>query len=540
MALLRRARKPGGRVDSGRLDEAERTYREILAMLQAQPISPQQQGRVAVAYHRLGMVAQDRGRLDEAADWYARSLAIVEELGDRPGLAVSYHQLGTVAYQRGRLDEAADWSARSLAIAEELGDRPRWRAATTSSATSRISGGGWMRPRTGTPGPWPSPRSSATGRGWRAATTSSAWSRRTGGGWMRPRTGTPGPWPSRRSSATGPGWRSIYHQLGAVAYLRGRLDEAADWSARSLAITEELGDRPGMAVGYHQLGNVAYQRGRLDEAADWYARSLAITEELGDRPGMADGYHQLGMVAQDRGRLDEAADWYARSLAIVEELGDRPGMALRYGQLGLLAEARGSPGHALEWTVRCMALFDEFPDPIHRARSRSPCPADPPARNPSSGGLLAEGHRRPAARCCTRLRPLLRPRHPRHSRRSRPMSDPIAVAARAAAQQLETEAGPGLVTEVEAVLATREFPAAPPQYVDPVALASLIIAIASLAWTVYTDLKKHTATPSAEVVARTIRVTRRDQGQAAAADHIIEVVVTETLRAAAGQEQVEG
>ena len=190
-------------MDSGRLDAAERTYREILAMLQAQPASPQQQGNLAVIYHQLGMVAQDRGRLDEAADWYARSLAISEELGDRPGMAASYHQLGMVAQDRGRLDEAADWYARSLAIKEELGDRPGMAAATTSSAWSRRTGGGWMRPRTGTPGPWPSRRSSATGPGWRPATTSSAWSRRTGGGWMRPRTGTPGPWPSARSSATG-------------------------------------------------------------------------------------------------------------------------------------------------------------------------------------------------------------------------------------------------------------------------------------------------------------------------------------------------
>lgn len=87
---------------------------------------------------------------------------------------------------------------------------------------------------------------------------------------------------------------------------------------------------------------------------------------------------------------------------------------------------------------------------------------------------------------------------------------------------------------------TRESPSAPPQYLDPVAMASLIVAIASLAWTVYTDLKKRTAKPSAEVVARTVRVTRREQGQADGQDHIIEVVVTEALRAAAGQEHAEG
>ncbi len=295
-----------------------------------------------------------------------------------------------------------------------------------------------------------------------------------------------------------------------------------------------------MAISYHQLGMIAQERGRLDEAADWYARSLAIEEELGDRPGMASSYHQLGMVAQRRGRLDEAAEWYARSLAIEEELGDRRAMANSYGQLGLLAEARGNSDQALEWTVRCVALFDDFPHP-----STGPGP-DHLARLTHQLGikaleaLLAEGHRRPAARRRTRLRPLLPPGSRRHARRSRPMNDPVGIAARAAAQQLQAEAAPGLVVEVEAVLATRESPSAPPQYVDPIALASLIVAIASLAWTVYNDLKKRTAQPAAEVVARTVRVTRHDQGQAAAPDHVVEVVVTETIRAAADQERTEG
>src|SRR5258708_8667946 len=115
----------GGRqLSSGHLDAADRTYGDILAMLQAQPASPPQQHRLAVAYHQLGWVAQDRGRPDEAAGWYARSLAITEELGDRPAMASSYHQLGNLAQIRGRQDEAPDWNARSLAIPADLPHRP--------------------------------------------------------------------------------------------------------------------------------------------------------------------------------------------------------------------------------------------------------------------------------------------------------------------------------------------------------------------------------------------------------------------------------
>ena len=124
---------------------------------------------------------------------------------------------------------------------------------------------------------------------------------------------------------------------------------------------------------------------------------------------MAVSYHELGMVAQDRGRLEEAADWYARSLAIKEELDDRPKMALTYSQLGLLAEEQDSPGEALEWTVRCVALFDDVPHPGIGDRPWPARPPDPSAGLRDAGGLLAAGHRRPAAWRRTRLRPLSSP-----------------------------------------------------------------------------------------------------------------------------------
>ena len=38
------------------------------------------------------------------------------------------------AQDRGRLDEADDWYRKSLTIEEELGNRPAWRSPTTSSA----------------------------------------------------------------------------------------------------------------------------------------------------------------------------------------------------------------------------------------------------------------------------------------------------------------------------------------------------------------------------------------------------------------------
>jgi tetratricopeptide (TPR) repeat protein len=166
-----------------------------------------------------------------------------------------------------------------------------------------------------------------------------------------------------------PGMARSYHHLGRAEEERGQMDKAEQWYLKSLEIDEQVGDRPGIASSYHQLGIVEQVRGRMDEAEQWYLKSLEISEQLGDRPGMARSYHHLGIVAQKRQQMDVAEQWYLKSLEIEEQLGDQPGMARSYGQLGLLAEAKGQDLEALQWTIRCVALFDEFP---HRATGPGP------------------------------------------------------------------------------------------------------------------------------------------------------------------------
>jgi len=114
------------------------------------------------------------------------------------------------------------------------------------------------------------------------------------------------------------------------------------------------------------------------------------------------------------------------------------------------------------------------------------------------------------------------------------MIDPIAVVARATAQQLDSEGRLGLMAEVEVALADRRIAQTPSQYSDPAAIASLIVSIASFAWTVYTDLKMRTGKPTTE-----IRITLKEKVQAAGPDHIVDVVVTQAIRVADDQDRAE-
>ncbi len=117
------------------------------------------------------------------------------------------------------------------------------------------------------------------------------------------------------------------------------------------------------------------------------------------------------------------------------------------------------------------------------------------------------------------------------------MADPITVAARAAAERLAAEYGPGLATDVEAALHARGSAQQPGQYLDPVSLGSLIVAIASLAWTIYSGYsgqRTKTPEPSPGVVTRRVRFElRMHRGTSQQeTDRITEIVVTELIQAA--------
>jgi hypothetical protein len=113
-----------------------------------------------------------------------------------------------------------------------------------------------------------------------------------------------------------------------------------------------------------------------------------------------------------------------------------------------------------------------------------------------------------------------------------PLSATVRTAARAAADRLAGEYGPGLVPDVEAALRPTGTGQRPAQYLDPVSVGSLIVAIATLAWTIYSS--RRDKTPESDDLSREVRVKLRKQNIIIEqkTDRITEIVVTEIIRAA--------
>ena len=112
--------------------------------------------------------------------------------------------------------------------------------------------------------------------------------------------------------------------------------------------------------------------------------------------------------------------------------------------------------------------------------------------------------------------------------------DPITALARATAARLSVQYGHGLAANVEAALHARGSQSRPEQYFDPVSLGSLIVSIASLAWTIYTNLKDKTHNLAPEVLARAVRIELRTRinNNMVFHDRVTEIVVTQIIDAA--------
>ncbi|THA83014.1 hypothetical protein [Streptomyces sp. A0592] len=97
--------------------------------------------------------------------------------------------------------------------------------------------------------------------------------------------------------------------------------------------------------------------------------------------------------------------------------------------------------------------------------------------------------------------------------------------------------GDGLRTDVLARLHSTD--GGTHSYLDPVALASLIVTVATSGWVVTQDLRKRGAELRREVLTRRIRIELDGNGTVSAAerDAIIEAVVEQVVRESTSQEE---
>ena len=329
-------------IETGELDAAGRMNQQLLEYLSSQE-GGGQDPRTAAVFHQMGEVSLKRWRLDEAEEWYAKSLAIIEEGEDRPSVADDYYGLGLVRQYQRRYTEAKEWFSKALGIhqvledAEEMVKDYRSLGLCAQFKFEYHEAESWYH---------------------RAREILEE---------------------ARDEEAS----VLVYHSLGTVCHAQYQFDDAENWYQQSLTISDRLGNDAQMAIEFHHLGLLTQARQMFfDDAEHWYLMALDKFEKLGDRRGAGDECRQLGVLLHEQKRLEEADRWYHRAREIFEELQDPGRISRTYGQLGMVAEQRDDIGGALLWAGRTYQLAQSHNLPVidqvraHLARLRDKYGAD--------------------------------------------------------------------------------------------------------------------------------------------------------------------
>jgi predicted O-linked N-acetylglucosamine transferase (SPINDLY family) len=295
---------------SGRLDQAEALYRQILQVAPEHPdvlhllgliahqlgqqeraISYMQQAiaanpHVAEFHNNLGEAYHAHEQIVEAMAHYRRALALKQDY------AVAHNNLAVALKQQGNLVEAEAHFRQALALRPDL-------AEGYNNLGLLLQDQGMLE----------------------AAAAE-----------------------YRKAVALKPDYAEAHNNLGNVLKARGNLGAAAAEYQKAVAL------KPSLAEGYNNLAVCLQAEGRLEEAIANYQRALAL------KPRLASALNNLGIAIQAKGDLESAVAHYRQALAL------QPGFAEAYCNLGNALREKGELPEAVaayQEALRCRPAYAE-------------------------------------------------------------------------------------------------------------------------------------------------------------------------------------
>jgi tetratricopeptide (TPR) repeat protein len=150
-------------------------------------------------------------------------------------------------------------------------------------------------------------------------------------------------------TANGMRWResSVRLNLGAIAYFRGRWDEAIELWQTSRRVAHEAGYAAGAAEAEVNLADILISRGQLDEAERMLKDAVRVHRASRRDWWAANGELQLARVSFARGKLDEAAALLHSLIHRFAEMGARADVFEAELVLAEVVSSRGNFEQAL-------------------------------------------------------------------------------------------------------------------------------------------------------------------------------------------------
>jgi tetratricopeptide (TPR) repeat protein len=143
----------------------------------------------------------------------------------------------------------------------------------------------------------------------------------------------------------------------------GRLDEAV-YSERAVPIYEELGNRDRVAIVLNNLGQLAYLEGRWDEALEHTRRARAEWKKIGDRTRETLAEFNIAEILAHQGLLEEAEEILTGALEVRKAAGNLLEVAHTTSALARLAALGARFDEAQGLYTEARTLFEDEQDDV--------------------------------------------------------------------------------------------------------------------------------------------------------------------------------
>src|SRR5690606_22399347 len=113
-----------------------------------------------------------------------------------------------------------------------------------------------------------------------------------------------------------------------------------------LEISRAIGDRRGIALALDNLGFVAQLQGKYDQATMYLEESFSLAQAIGNRQNSANTLLNLGHVATAQNNAEKAVDLFYQALRIAHEINVVP---IILESISGLARYENRPSRSAAW-----------------------------------------------------------------------------------------------------------------------------------------------------------------------------------------------
>lgn len=335
------------------LEKAESAYQETIPYYSKE----KREAELSVIYARLGDVAEARGDLSGAEDWYKRALLIDErlapgyetEIGKR-NLSIGYCRLGDIVRSNGKTEDAEDWYKRALLFSEALVQEKETAETKWDLALNYIRVGDCRKDR----------NMLEEAETWCLKALEI----------LKELARANKPSQAKNSLAV------CCSRLGTIHYESRNFEKAEEWFQKAAEIYEELDtenesmeSKTALATGYGNIGAVAFAQGKLADAEHWYLScEKALTElsefsEAVDIKGhLAKSYRGLSDIELEKENLEGSIAWLRKEVEVLGEINEVSEVAETKNQyiesLSLLGSMVRNKGDLEEAEETCRKLIE--------------------------------------------------------------------------------------------------------------------------------------------------------------------------------------